>query len=141
MFFFALFSIILYAPNHNTITLLYPEPVKKSYTFYNPLIDAIFFVEASKNVLAYNSKENAVGGLQIRQCRLDHYNQLTNKNYTLKDMYDFEKAKEVFLYFTDHDSNGREIPNKSWEKAAKDWNGSGPKTENYWNKVKANISV
>jgi len=56
-------------------------------------------------------------------------------------MYDFDKAKEVFLYFTDHDWRGNQISQKSFEKAAKDWNGKGPKTIDYWNKVSAILNT
>jgi len=143
-------NLISYAPDtksnfnesiQNTAFIAVSEVMRESYVIYNPLIDAIFFIESSRDTSAYNSKENAVGGLQIRQCRIDHYNKLTNKNYTLKDMYDFDKAKEVFLYFTDHDWRGNQISQKSFEKAAKDWNGKGPKTIDYWNKVSAILNT
>jgi hypothetical protein len=80
---------------------------------------------------AFNALENAVGAFQIRQCRIEHYNKLTGKNYTLDDMYDFNKAKEVFLHFA---------AGKSFEKAAKSWNGSGPMTETYWQKVQKHLN-
>jgi len=106
------------------------EPIKISH--YEPLIRAIFKVESNYNPLAFNLKEGAYGGLQIRDCRIKHYNRLTNKNYTLEDMYDFEKAKEVFLYFAE---------GKSYEQAAKNWNGSGPMTITYWEKVKKVLQI
>ena len=95
------------------------------------LIDAIFFVEATRNPKAYNPAENAVGGLQIRQIRIDDYNRRTGRNYKLEEMYDFNKAKEVFMYYTDLYDD--------WETIAKRWNGSGPMTEIYWSKVKAEL--
>lgn len=116
-----------------------PSIVYNSDSNYNHLIDAIFKVESSSNPLAYNLEENAVGGLQIRQVRLDHYNKLNETDYKLENCYDYELSKKIFIYFTKHDSNGRPIPNKSWERAAKDWNGSGPMTETYWEKVKKHI--
>lgn len=103
---------------------------------YGPLIDALFQHEASCNPFAHNDKEDAHGGLQIRQGRLDDFNKCNSTNYTLDDCYDFELSKRIFLYFTNHTLKGKLIPNKSWEKAAKDWNGSGPKTEIYWENVK-----
>jgi len=102
---------------------------------YEPLVRAIALVESNNNILAYNVVEDAVGAFQIRQCRIKHYNKLTGKDYTLKDMYDYNKAKEVFVYFIYHDNRGRIIHPKSYEQAAKNWNGSGPMTENYWKRV------
>lgn len=116
-----------YIPKSEVISEI-PELAVK----YDDLIDAIFYHESIRNTKAYNKHENAVGGLQIRQCRIDHYNKLTGKSYTLDDMYDFNKAKEVFLYFTNHDGRGKRIREKSFETAAKNWNGSGPMTETYW---------
>jgi len=103
--------------------------------FYEPLIDAMFTYEASRNPFAINDMEQAYGGLQIRQNRLDHYNCLNNTNYILTDCFDFQLSKKIFLYFTNHDSKGKEIPYKTWEQAAKDWNGSGDMTITYWENV------
>jgi len=130
MLFFVLCSLVSYAPNVKMVYIPHIEPIKVSY--YEPLIRAIFKVEADYNPLAFNPKEGAYGGLQIRDCRIKHYNRLTNKNYTLEDMYDFEKAKEVFLYFAE---------GKSYEQAAKNWNGSGPMTITYWEKVKKALQI
>lgn len=94
---------------------------------YEPLIKAITKHESGGNVYAFNALENAVGAFQIRQCRIEHYNQITNSNYKLEDCYDYDLSKKIFLTF----SYG-----KSYEKAAKDWNGSGPMTVVYWEKVK-----
>jgi hypothetical protein len=39
------------------------------------------------------------------------------------------------LYFTNHRlSDGKHIPHKSYEQAARDWNGSGVMTTIYWEK-------
>lgn len=122
-FFLLFFHILSYAPE-NKPTFLIQEPVKINY--YEPLVKAIVKVESAGNPLAYNASEGAVGAFQIRQCRIKHYNRLTGKNYTLNEMYDYNKAKEVFLYFA---------VGKSYERAAKSWNGSGPMTIIYWSKV------
>lgn len=103
---------------------------------YEPLIEALFIWEANEDPYAYNDLEGATGGLQIRQCRVDHYNYLTKSYYTLADCYDMNISKRIFMYFTNHDNSGNLIPYKSWEQAAKDWNGSGPMTETYWENVK-----
>jgi hypothetical protein len=125
------------APPNGVITIVEPTPiVYYSGEMYAPLIEALHQWEASKNDTLVNTREQAYGGLQIRQCRLDHYNALNGTNYVLTDCFDYELSKKIFLYFTNHDSNGNKIPDKSWEKAAKDWNGSGPMTIAYWEKVK-----
>ena len=94
---------------------------------YEPLIKAIVQWESKGNHFAFNALENAVGAFQIRQCRIDHYNQLAGTNYTLEDCYDYSLSKRIFMYFA---------YGKDWERAAKDWNGSGPMTVTYWENVK-----
>lgn len=103
--------------------------------YYTPLVDVMFTYETTRDFFAINDKEQAHGGLQIRPCRIEHYNILNGTNYTVQDCLGpkgYELSKKVFLYFTNHDSNGKKIPYKTWERAAKDWNGSGKKTEEYW---------
>lgn len=129
--------IQLYAPPS-------PEQITKeqSYQFtiltnpqfriYYPLIKAVVYVESRGNDSAYNPKENAIGAFQIREIRINHYNRLTGKNYTHDEMYEYDKALEVFLYFAD---------GKSFEKAAKSWNGSGKLTIIYWEKVKHQLTT
>ena len=127
----SLFCVNLYAPPSR------PFPTKEqSYQFtiltnpqfriYYPLIKAIVYVESRGNDSAYNEKEGAIGAFQIRQIRIDHYNRLTGKCYQHEEMYEYDKALEVFLYYCE---------GKSFENAAKSWNGSGPKTKIYWHKV------
>ena len=134
MLFFSFISLTSFAPSTNIISIPKFESIKAPVSnSYEPLIEAIFRWETrgmpdSLAYKAHNKAEGAFGGLQIRQCRIEHYNQLTGKNYTLTDMYDFNKSKEVFLYFAQ---------GKTYEHAAKDWNGSGPLTIKYWEAVKA----
>jgi hypothetical protein len=103
---------------------------------YDPLIRAIFIHESGGNQFAINQSEMAVGPGQVRQCRVDHYNNLMGTSYQLEDFFSYELTEEMFVYFTCHDGNGNEIEPKSYEMAARDWNGSGPMTIEYWNKVK-----
>jgi hypothetical protein len=106
---------------------------------YAPLIDALTTWESSKNALAVNTHEGAYGAFQIRAGKLEDYNKANNTNYTLEDCFDFELSKKIFLYFTSHTLAGKPIPQKSWEQTAKDWNGSGIMTINYWEEVKKRI--
>lgn len=103
----------------------------KEINYYDPLINAITFVESLNGKYIYNAKEDAVGWFSIRQCRIDHYNRLMGTNYVLNDFYNYELSREMFLYF----AHG-----KNYEDAAKSWNGSGPMTEIYWNKVKNKLN-
>ena len=131
----SIISVQLYAPPS-------PEQITKeqSYQFtiltnpnfriYYPLIKAIVYVESRGNDSAYNEKEGAVGQFQIRKIRLDHYNQLTGKNYQHEEMYDYRKALEVFLYYCE---------GKNFETAARNWNGKWSLTEGYWNKVEKRL--
>lgn len=131
---------VAYCPNANTLPVFVAPIVTEMPTlenYYSALIDAIYYHEAKRNPNAYNPKEEAVGGLQIRPVRLKHYNDLTGKSYTLADMYDFNKAKEVFLYFCSHDNRGRRIEFKSYEQAARNWNGRWDLTEGYWSSIQS----
>lgn len=132
---FLLLNVLSYAPTCNNILLVKQVPISKVDILeskFKDLMTAIVKVESGGNNLAINKIEDAHGAFQIRQCRIEHYNKLTGNHYTVQDMHDYNKAKEVFLYFAE---------GKSFETAAKNWNGSGPMTEIYWKKVKANLPV
>ena len=116
-----LIPLNLFAPTHEEITI--PAGVKIEP--YEALIEAVVMVESGGDVMAYNRKENAVGCFQVRPIRLKDYNLRTGSHYKLSDMYDYEKAKKVFLYYCQGD----------YETIAKSWNGSGKQTEIYWGKI------
>ena len=131
----SLFCVNLYAPPSQ------PFPTKEqSYQFtiltnpqfriYYPLIKAIVYVESRGNDSAYNEKEGAKGAYQVRKIRIDHFNRLTGKNYQHDEMYNYYKSTEVFLYFAE---------GKSYEKAARNWNGKWELTEGYWAKVNQHL--
>ena len=73
----------------------------------------------------------AYGAFQIREIRLKDFNNRTGKGYTLEEMYDYNKAKDVFLHYA----------KGSFEAVARGWNG-GPNwrykesTKEYWKKIK-----
>ena len=117
-------SVELFAPNLNDFIVVKDEPI----SYYEILADAVVMVESRGNPLAYNPDEGAVGAFQIRQIRVDDYNKKTNNNYKVEDFYDLELSRECFLYYA--------RINKEPELIAKRWNGSGPKTIEYWRKVK-----
>ncbi|NMB83298.1 MAG: hypothetical protein GYA14_15930 [Ignavibacteria bacterium] len=112
-----------FCPNREKeLIIVASEPIKP----YQRLIYAVGMVESSLDTLAYNPVEKATGYFQVRPIRLKDFNDRTGKKYKLGDMYDYYKAEEVFLYYATLDL----------EKTAKAWNGSGYKTEKYWQKVK-----
>ncbi|RPH31880.1 MAG: hypothetical protein EHM93_11880 [Bacteroidales bacterium] len=117
------------APEIKAFFIFTSEPIKP----YDRLIKAVVHVESRGDTLAYNLIEEAAGAFQIRPIRLRDYNQRTNKNYKLKDRYNFRISKEIFLYYA------MLVGFSDYEKIAKDWNGSGKETLQYWEKVKLQL--
>lgn len=115
---------ILPAPGFMELYIVSVAPIN----YYDPLIKALTYVEVKNGHDLYNENENAVGWFQIRQIRVDDFNNRTGKHYTLNMMYDYNTSKEVFMYY---------CKGRSYEEIAKSWNGSGKATEIYWNKVKS----
>ena len=105
----------------------------------DPLIAAIIQVESGGDTLAYNSKEDAVGCLQIRPIMVREVNRLLGKDsFKLKDRWNKAKSIQMFNILRSH------LKEASNEKIARVWNGgyNGHKKQNtikYWNKVRKNI--
>jgi len=122
-----LLSIPALCPVANTALLF----KAKEINYYDPLIRAVCMVESMNGLYIWNEKEQAVGHFQIRQCRVDEYNKKLGTNYVLKDFYDYELSRQMFLYY----AHG-----KNYEKASRGWNGGENAkkkwTDNYWNKVR-----
>jgi hypothetical protein len=116
----------LAAPEFSCVYIAYSEPIQP----YAKIIYAIGMVEGNCDTLAYNPVEKAYGYFQIRPIRLMDYNQRTGSHYVIKDMYDFNKAKTVFMYYAD------KIGYQNRDKIIRDWNGSGKATYKYLKKVK-----
>jgi len=121
-------TILLWAPKTYVLEIESVDPISS----YDALIRAVVMVESGGNLLAYNPKEQATGPFQIRPIRLLDYNMRTHKSYTLNDMYDYDISKEIFIYFA-------KKRGKNFEMIARSWNGSGPKTLEYWKEVKKHI--
>lgn len=104
---------------------------------WDKVINAISKVESKENPSAVS--KDCVGILQIRpilvkQCNIWLKNQKSSKRYTLKDRYDVEKSKEMFIMIQEHYN-----PSHNVEKAIRLWNG-GPnysvkKTNGYYKKA------
>ena len=100
------------------------------------LIAAIIQVESGGDTLAYNSKEDAVGCLQIRPIMVREVNRLLGKDsFTLSDRWSKVKSIQMFNILRSH------LKGASDEQIARVWNGgyngkNNPKTLGYWKKVR-----
>lgn len=113
-----------FAPAAPQLYIILDQPINR----YDPLVRAIYKVETASGKFLYNPEEEATGPFQIRPIRLQDYNKRTGKTYTLQQMYDWNISLEIFLYYTE---------GKTFEWVARDWNGSGEATKEYWKKVQA----
>ena len=121
-----LVSIRAFAPAYTTIIIGRSEGIDP----YKTIKYAIGMVECRLDTVIVNPFEQAYGYFQIRQVRLNDYYDRTGIKYSLSDMLDYEKAERVFMYYA------ARIGYQNPSKIARDWNGSGPKTWVYWNKVR-----
>ena len=119
----------LSAPDVRVIHIPFAKPVDA----YGRLVNAVVMVESAGDTLAYNQDEEAVGAFQIRQIRLLDYFQRTGINYTIEECYSFKISKEIFLYYA------RQTGYQDYETIARNWNGSGNATLDYWEKIKLNL--
>lgn len=124
--FFLLSALRLAAPEQRSFYIAEPVPAEP----FVSLMYAIAMVETAGDVNAYNPVEQAAGIFQIRPVRVTDYNIRTGSSYQLADMFDYEISKEVFLYYA-----SRTGP-YNFEQIARNWNGSGPRTVIYWERVK-----
>jgi len=126
MFVILMFSVPLYAPFDKVMYIEHTEPIN----YYDPLIKAIVDYESKGDIFAFNFLEQAAGPMQIRPCRIDHYNRLTGSKYTTADCFNMELSRKVFLRFT---------KDRSYEIVAKEWNGSGKLTVGYWLQIQKRL--
>lgn len=120
------FTIRVIAPNQKSLLIPESPPIEP----YKQLIYAVGMVEGMGDTTAYNELEMAAGYFQIRPIRLEDYNNRTGSQYTMNDMFNYEISEKVFLYFA------TQIGPYNIEKIAKNWNGSGAKTIEYWKRIK-----
>lgn len=123
---FLLFAFKAFAPGSKSLVIIYTPPVEP----FKQLIHAIGMVETRYDTLAYNPFEEAVGYFQIRPIRVEDYNKRTGSSYTMLDMFNYKISEKVFLYYA------FEIGPYNFKQIAMNWNGSGPRTIQYWNRVK-----
>ncbi len=123
---FLLISARAASPDIEVGFIFESEPIN----VYDKLLKAIVQVESSGDTLAYNKIEGAVGAFQIRYIRLLDYNRRTGKNYKHSDCYNFKVSQEIFLYYA------KKQDFHNYELIARNWNGSGITTLDYWKRVK-----
>jgi len=117
-----------------TASMWYDKPNQE--IIQDPLIAAIIQVESGGDTLAYNSKEDAVGCLQIRPIMVREVNRLLGKDsFTLDDRWSKVKSIQMFNILRSH------LKGASDEQIARVWNGGYnghniPQTLQYWSKVK-----
>lgn len=111
---------------------------KKAYD-WTRVINAIIQVESKGDANAHNVVGDCAGIMQItpivvKQCNIWLKDQKSNKRYTLKDRYNVQKSKEMFVMIQEHYNPSHDV-----EKAIRLWNG-GPgysvkATNGYYKKV------
>lgn len=119
----------VFAPSNDLWVVIDPQPIEP----FKQLINAIGIVETARDTLAYNKVEEAAGFFQIRPIRLKDYNKRTGNRFAMKDLFNYEISEKIFLYYAS------QIGPYNFEKIARKWNGSGPRTIYYWNRVKKYI--
>ncbi|TAL61839.1 MAG: hypothetical protein EPN88_14300 [Bacteroidetes bacterium] len=123
------FAFNVFAPGNNTLVIIDNPPVEP----FRRLIQAIGIVETKGDTLAYNPVEKAVGYFQIRPIRLNDYNKRTHSRLSPHDLFDYNISEKIFLYYAS------KIGPYDFQRIAREWNGSGKKTYQYWKEVKKNL--
>jgi hypothetical protein len=119
----------------STQSMWYDKPIEQPIAI-DTLLMAVMAVESNFDSMAYNSKENAAGCLQIRPIMVREVNRLLGENkYTLKDRWSKAKSIEMFNVLRSH------LKGATDEEIARTWNGGYngkniPQTMQYWIKVK-----
>lgn len=124
-------------------SMAYSQEKTNSAFNWNKVIDAIIKVESKGNPKAFNPNGDCAGILQItpglvKQCNIWLKAKKSKKRYTLKDRYNVEKSKEMFIMVQKYYNPSNDI-----EKAIRIWNG-GPGytkkgTDGYYKKVMKNL--
>ena len=131
IFLLSMLFIKLSAPNFTALYIAAKEPIN----YYEKLIPAITWVESRDGLFTYDSRDHSVGWFHITPILVQDYNQRIKGHYRLKDFYDYNLSKKVFLYYANGDN---------YEKVARRWNGGGKGvhrkcTLNYWKMVKYRV--
>lgn len=104
---------------------------------YNPftsLWDATCIVESGKDRFAIGDNGKSYGIAQIQQSRLNDYFNRTGIHYTLQDMFDVQKSRQIFMYYC--------FSPYHFEAISRSWNGGNnylriKATKVYYRKIQA----
>ena len=129
LFLLLLLPLKLFGPKAPAVTVVELSPINP----YKPLAEAVSVVESFKNAFAVNVEEQAYGMYQIRQCKLDDFNDAHGTKYVLADLFDVCLSERIFYWHC-----GQYSP-YDFETIARAWNGSGEMTKVYWNKVEREL--
>ena len=89
----------------STQSMWYDKPIIQPIAI-DTLLNAVMAVESNFDTLAYNSKEDAAGVLQIRPIMVREVNRLLGEDkYTLKDRWSKAKSIEMFNVIRLHTKN------------------------------------
>lgn len=124
--FFLTITFKVFAPTSKSLAVVITSPIEP----FKNLIHAVGMVETQYDTLAYNPLEEAVGYFQIRPIRLVDYNDRTGSTYSMIDLFNYKISEKIFLYYA------TEIGPYNFERIARNWNGSGESTIQYWEQVK-----
>ncbi len=128
---FCLFTLRLISPPNQNLYIIKPEVIKP----YGAIWRATCKVESNNNPLAIGDKclkTHSYGIVQIRQSRLDDFYKETGIRYSLTDMFDTLKSKQVFMYYA---KGNNEVVARCWNGGEDGMNKES--TLEYWNKIKA----
>jgi hypothetical protein len=123
----------VYAPTNPVLYIPAPDKIQP----YEAIWKAICQAESGGDPYAIgdkNLRKHSYGIAQIRQSRLDDFYKQTGIRYSVKEMFDTAKSKEVFMFYASGDD----------ETIARCWNG-GPdgmnkkSTKKYYNLIKSNL--
>jgi len=104
------------------------------------LLSAVAMVESSNDPLKNNSKENAVGLLQIRRLAMIDLNQHYGTNYALADFYNPKLARWAFVHYTSlYGAATFEDRCRCWNSGSK-WKRKKHLTDGYWRKVQRELA-
>jgi hypothetical protein len=133
-FIISLFCSVLTAPPNHAEYILQIEAIMP----FEPLWLATCEVETHFKPYAIGDKQlkkHSFGIVQIRESRLRDYNKKTNSHYTIKDLFNPEISKKIFMYY---------CQTTDLEVVARSWNGgkggmNNKKTIKYWNLIKSKL--
>ena len=123
----AMVTLAGFAPERKTLIIQTGQRIDP----YAKIWEAVKWVE-TRNRDTINYHEQAYGRGQIRRDKLKDYNKANGTKYRLTDCMNEKTSKKIFYWHM------RQYDDKML--AVRRWNGSGPKSYEYLNKVKKRLN-